>query len=272
MPAKSRLFKEMRRAGFVACLSGEGADEVFLGYPHLRRDAGFAAEGEGHPGSAGLMLPASNTVGGQGADRPVWVRSKLELGSRVVPLLTAAGRELVRAHAPVERLDRALAASLERRHAADLPAPRRAAATWSDFALAGYIFRGLGDGMELRHGIEGRVPFVDPRVVKTAARLPVELHIDGPDGGKHALRRALAGLIPEDVRKREKHPFISPAPGGEAIAAFLSSHVPRGPLIDPDACVAAGTRMASLAPRARLEHLAPLLLALSIGWLVEDIR
>lgn len=42
------------------------------------------------------------------------------------------------------------------------------AATWIRTALAQYILRTLGDGMEMAHGIEGRVPFLDHRIVEVA--------------------------------------------------------------------------------------------------------
>ena len=32
---------------------------------------------------------------------------------------------------------------------------------WSKLALAGYILRAIGDGMEMAHSIEGRPPFLD---------------------------------------------------------------------------------------------------------------
>jgi len=43
------------------------------------------------------------------------------------------------------------------------------AATWIRAALAQYILRTLGDGMEMAHGIEGRVTFLDHHVVEVDA-------------------------------------------------------------------------------------------------------
>src|SRR6185436_17259312 len=83
------------------------------------------------------------------------------------------------------------------------------AATWAGSALAQYILRTLGDGMEMAHGIEGRVPFLDHRVAEVAFAIePRVLAGDGLD--KPVLRRAVEGLVPAAVAARPKHPFLAP--------------------------------------------------------------
>ena len=44
LPAKYVLFKRLREAGIKVVLSGEGADEALLGYPHFKQDLGALLE------------------------------------------------------------------------------------------------------------------------------------------------------------------------------------------------------------------------------------
>jgi asparagine synthase (glutamine-hydrolysing) len=63
--------------------------------------------------------------------------------------------------------------------------------------------------MTMAHSLELRVPFLDPLVFEAARELPVreKLH-DGTT--KYALRRALAGIVPESARTRRKLGFPVP--------------------------------------------------------------
>jgi asparagine synthase (glutamine-hydrolysing) len=75
--------------------------------------------------------------------------------------------------------------------------------------LPNYILNLLGDRMEMAHSVEGRVPFLDHRVVECVCRAPVSLKIRGVTE-KYLLREAAKPLITETVYRRQKHPFLSP--------------------------------------------------------------
>jgi len=66
--------------------------------------------------------------------------------------------------------------------------------------------------MLMGHSIEGRFPFLDYRVAEFAARLPDRLRLRGLEE-KHALRRAVAPLLPEEVHRRTKRPYRAPIGG-----------------------------------------------------------
>jgi len=57
------------------------------------------------------------------------------------------------------------------------------------FLLPGYILSSQGDRMAMAHGVEGRFPFLDHRVVELAARIPPRMKLKGLRE-KHILRRA----------------------------------------------------------------------------------
>jgi asparagine synthase (glutamine-hydrolysing) len=65
------------------------------------------------------------------------------------------------------------------------------------------------DNMAMAAGLETRVPFLDHDVVELAARIPAELKVAG--GGKHILKEAARGLVPDAVIDRPKGYFPVPA-------------------------------------------------------------
>ncbi len=244
LPAKLLLAQSIRAAGYPVCLSGEGADELLLGYPHFRQD--LLLHG-GHtdqiktlladnPASAGLMLA-------QGDELPVkivqdalgfvpsWIRAKASMGARMCALWrdeiaadaarsTTASWTDQALHAWFEALSPAghrwphgavtggRAAASPSHHGVE-DTVETAAWLWSRLALSGYILRTLGDGTEMAAGVEGRVPFLDTRVAKICAEMPVYLKIrDGVE--KWALRQAMRDRLPSRVIERRKHPFVAP--------------------------------------------------------------
>ena len=63
--------------------------------------------------------------------------------------------------------------------------------------------------MLMGHSVEGRFPYLDHRVAEFAAALPDRYRLAGLSE-KHVLRRAAAGLVPDPIRLRRKHPFRAP--------------------------------------------------------------
>jgi len=62
------------------------------------------------------------------------------------------------------------------------------------------------DRTAMAHGVEARVPFLDPAVVQVARRLPMSLKVaEGTE--KWILRRAFADVLPDYVRLRPKNPM-----------------------------------------------------------------
>lgn len=84
-------------------------------------------------------------------------------------------------------------------------------AQWLECAtlLPGYILSSQGDRMLMANSVEGRFPFLDPRVAKAAARMPARHKLRGLEE-KHVLKRAFADLVPEAVLQRPKQPYRAP--------------------------------------------------------------
>ncbi len=206
LPAKYLLSARARARGVPVVLSGEGSDELFLGYPHFMVDAalerGVPTDDltrqleRNNPTARGLMLSAGHAASGM----PHFYQTKLSLGDRIHAVLHP------------EYLERFSSGALSLPDALDpkqqLPTARQ---SWVDLALSNYILRTLGDGTEMAHSIEGRTPFLDHVVWEGLADIPLQAWVDPTyGGGKSILRDAVAGVVPDAVRQQPKRPFVTP--------------------------------------------------------------
>jgi asparagine synthase (glutamine-hydrolysing) len=219
--AKHRLAKAARAAGVIAVLTGEGADEAYLGYPHLRLDHYGAASERGSDAiTRGVMIPRGDpgesvTLPLTAVERalgfvPSFVRAKAAFGAKLAGLVTDAS-----SIADPSADDSADAMDPFEALFAELPMPtgssvERSAWLWTRLALAGYIVRTLGDGTEMAASIEGRPPFLDHVLFEHAWSLSVSSRLDAQGREKAVLRDALRGVVPEAVRTRNKQPFLAP--------------------------------------------------------------
>jgi asparagine synthase (glutamine-hydrolysing) len=65
------------------------------------------------------------------------------------------------------------------------------------------------DRMTMAHSIEARPPLLDHKLVEFAARIPARLKLkDGTT--KYILKRAMRGILPDDIIHRRKHGFAVP--------------------------------------------------------------
>ena len=65
------------------------------------------------------------------------------------------------------------------------------------------------DRVSMAHGLEVRVPFLDNELVEVARRMPTRLKHSN-EGGKRMLRRAMRGLLPEEIVDKRKQGFSPP--------------------------------------------------------------
>jgi asparagine synthase (glutamine-hydrolysing) len=72
--------------------------------------------------------------------------------------------------------------------------------------LPGYILSSQGDRVAMAHGVEGRFPFLDPRIADLAARLPPRLKVRALEE-KYLLKKIAADLVPPAIRARSKQPY-----------------------------------------------------------------
>ena len=65
------------------------------------------------------------------------------------------------------------------------------------------------DKMTMAHTLEARVPFLDHKLVEFGGNIPLHLKMKGSDE-KYILKRAMKDVLPKEIIKRKKHPFIVP--------------------------------------------------------------
>jgi asparagine synthase (glutamine-hydrolysing) len=166
--------------------SGEGGDEVFAGY---RRYRPSLAE----RWLKGLLRPGTGGFRTRGQWQGKWARRLM--GPALRAARTAGDRE------PFLRAWRATPArwsDVQRRQYTDI------ATALPDNLLV------KTDRMLMGFGVEGRVPFLDHRVVEFGLSLPDDLKIRGRQG-KWVLKRWAAPLLPAGHLDRPKRGFHVPA-------------------------------------------------------------
>ena len=224
--AKYLLSRAVRDAGYKVVITGEGSDEILGGYPHFRRDVLlYNREGqdpqvieellrwleEHNTVSRGLLLPDGD-VGDLSAVKcvlgyvPSWIETFSSRSVKVRPLLSGWFQDKYGHREGEYNIldDTDVLRQLKGRDALN-----QSLYLWSKTVMAGYILTMLGDRMEMGHSIEGRVPFLDHKVVELIASQPVNQKVRGMTE-KFVLREAVKDVITDTVYKRQKHPFLSP--------------------------------------------------------------
>lgn len=210
----------VRQAGIKVALSGLGGDELFVGYDgfskaqrmnrisewaHLlpvsvRESLGEGLAASSQPGDAvrGTLSEVLDPElpGPYFSSRTLFSRRHIEklTGSRLVPEWTGQSwvhreQRLMKAAENLEGVDRA-----------------------SFFELQTYMLSTLlrdSDQMSMAHGLELRVPLIDPVLLEHVLPVAIKHKITGK-AGKQLLFEALGSLLPPEVVTRRKRGFTLP--------------------------------------------------------------
>ncbi len=219
LSAKYRLHQAMGNLGFRVALTGEGADEAFFGYAHLRMDSWLPSgtvplSGEfanANQTSLGMMIPHGesldlSSVASRLGYVPTWMRAKGTLGWKLGQLLHSDMLDSRSNESYVDRFVESVLGHADTSGASKTLISRK---LWARTALAGYILGTLGDGTEMPHSIEGRVPFLDHRLWEFLSTVPSRMLV-GDQQDKPLLREAMRGIVPQAIYDRSKHPFDAP--------------------------------------------------------------
>lgn len=203
------VMKLARTHGVKVLLDGQGADEIFGGYPPFAGPRYAALLRSGKAGTAFSALRAG------------------EIGPRALVRYAVFG-----AHRLPTRLqnwrDPPWLGSTARRAGSLWPVTERHSGTllsrvlWNQISTAGLsaLLR-YEDRNSMAFGIEARVPFLDHRLVEAALLLPDRLKI-GAGQRKIALSNAMRGIVPDSVLDRRDKIAFAPPQG-----AWLRQAMPR---------------------------------------------
>ncbi len=225
--AKYLLSKATQKAGYKVVLTGEGSDEIFGGYAHFRQDMLL----HNSPGqdeqtiklfleelklnnqvSAGLLFAednlnqADNSIKRLLGFTPAWMQTSIQGHLKSYPLYSS---DLI-ARFSHQDVYRTFFNHIDVQDQLEGIEPvHKSLYLWSKTILNNYLLRMLGDGVEMANSIEGRLPFLDHKVVELVANMPLSFKIRGLTE-KYVLREAAKPFITNNMYHRQKHPFLAP--------------------------------------------------------------
>jgi len=226
------LAQRVRAAGITVVLTGEGADETFLGYDlfketlvrqewaqlrtpeekqgRIRQLYPYLSQFQQHAATlAGVFEQfAQERTAGLFSHEVRFQTSRFGLrllrgeygdGLAALQQLLASRADEVAGHTPLQR------------------------AQWLEFTtlLGGYLLSSQGDRMSFAHGVETRMPFLDPQVVRWAWSMPTAWKLSPHGQEKRILKEAFAGMLPTAILERAKQPYRAPD-----AAPFLGAEAP----------------------------------------------
>jgi asparagine synthase (glutamine-hydrolysing) len=169
--------REIKKDATVA-ISGEAADEIFGGYPWFHREESL---------NANTFPWALNTK-----DR--------------VALLSPEFVEWVKPEQYVQDRYRAALSEVPRLAGENAQQNRMREMSYLNITRFMPTLLDRKDRMSMAVGLEVRVPFCDHRLVEYVWNIPWDIKTSG-DREKGILRKALKGVLPEDVLTRKKSPY-----------------------------------------------------------------
>ena len=238
------LSRVVREQGIKVVLTGEGSDEVFLGYDlfkeaMIRLLCWRRPESRWPPRLLDGLYPGIAPGPGKGdfwrgyflsagaPDDPLFSHlPRFQLTARIKDFYSAEFRAGLGRFDPLAELRAKLPAGFT-----TWSPLTRAAYLEMTTLLSSYLLSSQGDRMAMAHGVEARVPYLDHRLFEFAAALPARSKLRGLRE-KDILRRwgDSTGLVPPAVTRRRKQPYRAPD-----VPAFFDGRPPEyvEALLDP---------------------------------------
>ena len=206
--AKYILSRATRESGYKVVLTGEGSDDILGGYSFFGSDA---------PAQGRVFTPRTRPPGVPGADDgvakkedsariPAWIGGNLSLTMRHAALFDPS----FTSEFPLPEVQAAVLKDLESWGALEgRSLLHRSIYFYTRTMLPNYAFAVAGDRVEMAHSVEGRLPYLDHKLVDLVVRMPVPLMLRSLLG-KQALREAARPVLTETVYAGKKRPFWAP--------------------------------------------------------------
>lgn len=228
-PARHFLSRAVRDAGYKVALGGEGADEVFAGYEFL--EAALRDTNRGVSGPLGFLRRLVQTK-----------RGPFEEVSAVSPLLGFVMRGAGFSDSLLAYLSEKVSAVrgtftddfLARHRGRDpyrellsrFPWTRLARTEpfrvllhlWMKTHFVNYVL--AAERLDMAHGIELRLPFLDHRLFEYTRGLPGAMLHGGTN--KALLRQTVAPVVTANVRRGPKKPFFAPPTASSKSSALYT--------------------------------------------------
>jgi asparagine synthase (glutamine-hydrolysing) len=209
------IVSKMAREHVTVVLSGDGGDELFAGYERYLVDR-QRQKFERVPGffRRRLMLPAARRLPQQIYGKNYLRNVSLDPGARYIDSISCFDEEMKQ-----EMLSNEFRRQLSRHNSTDkfiklfaAPGSRERLDHLlyldSKTYLPGDILTKV-DRMSMAHSIEAREPLLDYKLIEFAQRVPAALKLRGVET-KSILKRAMRGIIPDEIINRPKQGFGVP--------------------------------------------------------------
>lgn len=219
------LSKRVHDDGLKVVMTGEGADEVLLGYD-LFRETLIRRFWSRDPGSSwrpmlmqrlyhylpqyrnkrylNLLLDFYRPTLTDDDDKHYAMKVRWENGRALEGYFSADMKDFADGYDPASALDPWLPEGYERTD--DIS---RAQSVEASTLLGNYLLSSQGDRMSMAHSVEGRYPFLDHTFIEYAARLPRSIKLRGLKD-KFIMRQAYAHQMPEAASNRPKVAYQAP--------------------------------------------------------------
>jgi len=206
LSGKYLLNEAINKAGFKVALSGEGADEIFMGYSHLKQDylARDSLSKMENSYLIGIQLPGRGTldldiIKNKYGFVPTWLKAKSSMAFKLSPLWA-------------EQFSNQESPNLWFTQDNEVPNYsnlKKSSFLWTRYCLSGYILKVLDDAQAMAFSVEGRLPFLDTQLADYVWSLPDSYYFNG-NIEKHILRTIMKNKIPEEIIAKTKQSFMSP--------------------------------------------------------------
>lgn len=200
--------KAAHDAGLKAVLSGVGADELFGGYPSFKRTQNIPII----KNFSSLLAVAATLLKKDALQRVSYLKQKQHSAYEYL---------FLRGFYSPKQLKNLFGIHQSQQNAAILqiaepltPIPTNYDGTRAAWYEQHYFMQNQllkdSDSMSMQHGLEIRVPFLDPDLVALANSIPATWLFDPKKPAKHALIHAFDDLLPKEIWNRPKMGFTFP--------------------------------------------------------------
>jgi asparagine synthase (glutamine-hydrolysing) len=212
--------KLARDAGVIVCQVGEGSDELFCGYPFWRQHLRLA-HWDGLPVPRLAKRVALGALAAAGR-RSTYAYEVLRRSAHGEPTFWGGAEGLLE-----YEKHQVLSAGFKRKFAGRTSAvalepirKRFLAKAWEPSALNWMTYLDLNlrlpelllsrvDKMTMANGVEGRVPYLDHKLIELALSIPTAVKV-GDHELKRVLKNATRGILPDSTIDRRKQGFGLP--------------------------------------------------------------
>jgi asparagine synthase (glutamine-hydrolysing) len=222
--AKFLLSEHTRNHGYKVVLTGEGADEMLLGYPSFREDYILNLPINKKNIFLNSLAEENATTSSAYVSSGEYV-NLLKIKKRLgfIPSFLKLSHDISKYSQTIFNIDYAkskienndiITDEILKIYKKDIyPNVNQSAFLYSKTFFPELILSYLGDRMEMAHGVEARLPFLDNNLISLIQKLPIHLKINSSLEGKYILRKAMEPYLPQEICWRKKHIFAAPGFG-----------------------------------------------------------